>query len=64
MLLCRQSNPNITAWMAMMGYTDYAQVETYYQLKLIQIVRGILSNRFIIWQDPIDNNADVGLDQK
>ena len=33
--LCRQSNPDIQAWMKNKGYTDYAKLEEYYENKLV-----------------------------
>ena len=52
------SNPNMTDWMAQMGFTEYYEVEQYYDTRLIDIVRQKGAS-LIIWQDPLDNFAQV-----
>lgn len=59
-LLTRKSNPNITQWMEEMEFGDYAEVEQYYSNRLINITEE-LGSKYIIWQDPIDNNVTVGV---
>ena len=55
---CRQSNPNISAWMEEMGFEEYNEIEEYYSLRIIDIVLS-LNASVIAWQDPIDNNVTV-----
>ncbi|ELT93601.1 hypothetical protein CAPTEDRAFT_180694 [Capitella teleta] len=57
---CWKSNPNITQWMEEMEFGDYAEVEQYYSNRLINITEE-LGSKYIIWQDPIDNNVTVDM---
>ncbi|XP_077869996.1 beta-hexosaminidase subunit alpha-like [Saccoglossus kowalevskii] len=57
---CWESNPDVQLFMEQRGWSDseYNKLEEYYQNRLFDIIIG-LGSRFIIWQDPIDNNVTV-----
>ena len=44
--------------MAEMGFTEYYEVEEYYNLRVTDIVLS-LNASVIAWQDPIENNVTV-----
>ncbi|XP_033109419.1 beta-hexosaminidase subunit beta-like [Anneissia japonica] len=59
---CWKSNPEIQAFMNDKSWNeDYSSLEELYQTKLFQIITD-LKAKYIIWQDPIDNNVTVNQD--
>ena len=56
----RESNPNITQWMAEKNFTAYHQLEAYYTNKLLGITKN-LGKRATVWQDVYDNGVRVRL---
>jgi hexosaminidase len=59
---CWESNPNITEWMNVNGYTTYSEVEQHYEKRLIALVQNISNVKYVIWQDPVDKNVTVQSD--
>lgn len=55
---CWQSNPAIQAWMQAKGWTDFAQLENYYEDELLAIING-LDHGYIVWQEIFDNGLKV-----
>ncbi|PRD24248.1 UNVERIFIED_CONTAM: Hexb [Trichonephila clavipes] len=53
---CWKSSPEIKEFMQKNNYTDYNQVEQHYVKKTLQNVKDI-GYKYIIWQDPIDNDV-------
>ncbi|GFR30443.1 beta-hexosaminidase subunit beta, partial [Trichonephila clavata] len=51
-----KSSPEIKEFMQKNNYTDYNQVEQHYVRKTLQNVKDI-GYKYIIWQDPIDNDV-------
>ncbi|CAH1787941.1 unnamed protein product, partial [Owenia fusiformis] len=58
---CWKSNPNITEFMSQNGMTGYNQLEQYYAQKLLNIMEE-LGSKYMIWQEPIDNNVTLQKD--
>lgn len=58
---CWESNPEIRLWMLKNNLTSMKDLETFYVQKTIDNVRN-LGYKTIIWQDPLDNRAQVPLD--
>ncbi|XP_064391207.1 beta-hexosaminidase subunit alpha-like [Halichondria panicea] len=56
--LCWESNPDIQKWMKMMNYTNYAQLEQYYETKLLELVKTI-GKQYVVWQEIFDNKLEV-----
>lgn len=44
--------------MTVMNLSSYSEVEQYYSVRLLDIIED-LGSKYIIWQDPIDNNVTV-----
>jgi len=55
---CWQSNPEIQAFMAVKGWTDYARLEQYYENTLLELV-GKLDKDYIVWEDVFDNGVKL-----
>lgn len=45
---CWASNPEVQAWMAKHKYTDYAQLEQYYETTLLSIIND-LDRGYVVW---------------
>lgn len=58
---CWESNPEIRLWMLRNNLTSMKDLETFYVQKTIDNVRKLNYNT-IIWQDPLDNHAQVPID--
>lgn len=58
---CWESNPEIRLWMLKNNLTSMKDLETFYVQKTIDNVRN-LGYKTIIWQDPLDNRAQVPID--
>lgn len=58
---CWESNPEIRLWMLKNNLTSMKDLETFYVVKTIENVRKI-GYTPIIWQDPLDNHAQVPID--
>lgn len=58
---CWESNPEIRLWMLKNNLTSMKDLETFYVQKTIDNVRK-LGYQTIIWQDPMDNRAQVPQD--
>jgi len=56
--VCRQSNPDIKAFMVKAGIADYVGLESYYISRVTDIVQK-LNKQYIIWQEPVDNGVKV-----
>lgn len=54
----RKSSPEIKEFMEEQGYTDYNQVEQHYVKKTLENVKDT-GYKYMIWQDPIDNEVEV-----
>ncbi|CAL1536393.1 unnamed protein product [Lymnaea stagnalis] len=61
--MCWNSSLEITTFMADQGMTrgDFSRLESYYSQRLLDIVDH-LDRRVLIWEDPINNGANVSLD--
>ncbi|XP_042907427.1 beta-hexosaminidase subunit beta [Parasteatoda tepidariorum] len=55
---CWKSNPEITEFMKKHNYTDYNQVEQHYVKKTLKNVKDT-GYKYMIWQDPIDNDVQA-----
>lgn len=55
---CWASNPGIQAWMKEHGYTNYADLEQYYESTLLGIVND-LDKGYVVWQEIFDNGIKV-----
>jgi len=55
---CWESNPNIREFMSKHNITTYAQLESYYIQKLLNIVQE-LKKSYIVWQEVFDNNVTI-----
>ncbi|KFM63113.1 Beta-hexosaminidase subunit beta, partial [Stegodyphus mimosarum] len=55
---CWRSSPEIREFMDENNYTDYNQVEQHYVRKTLQNVKDT-GYKYIIWQDPIDNDVQA-----
>lgn len=55
---CWKSNPEIQKWMKEKNYTDYALLEQYYEVKLLDILKKI-GSEYIIWQEVFDNGITL-----
>ncbi|GFS75635.1 beta-hexosaminidase subunit beta [Nephila pilipes] len=53
---CWKSSPEIKEFMLKNNYTEYYQVEQHYVRKTLQNVKDT-GYKYIIWQDPIDNDV-------
>lgn len=58
---CWESNPEIRLWMLKNNLTNMKDLETFYVQKTIDNIRN-LGYKTIIWQDPLDNRAQVPSD--
>lgn len=56
--LHRGSNPGIEKFMREKNLGSLEDLEGYYAKRILQLVQG-LPSKYIIWQDPIDNNIEV-----
>ncbi|ESO82376.1 hypothetical protein LOTGIDRAFT_223285 [Lottia gigantea] len=56
---CWFSNPNITEFMTEQGFgKDYFKLEQYYSERVLGMISD-LDKKYIIWQDPVENGAQV-----
>jgi hexosaminidase len=56
---CWTTNPNIWKWMEAHNITgDYAQLEQYYETKLLNLV-GSLGKSYVVWEEIFDNGLQV-----
>lgn len=55
---CWKSSPEIKEFMKEHNYTDYNQVEQHYVKKTLKNVKDV-GYKYIIWQDPIDNEVEA-----
>jgi len=58
---CWSTNPQIQQWMQEHNYTNYAEVEQYYETKLIGVMES-LNKSFIGWQEIFDNGLQLSPD--
>lgn len=60
---CWQSNPQIQAWMAARGWSDYAKLESFYIGQVLQDVAKQASHKTpIVWQEVFDNGVQISAD--
>ena len=55
---CWQSNPDITKWMAAQNMSSYSELEQYYELKLLDILKAQNSS-YMCWQEIFDNGVAI-----
>jgi len=53
---CWQSNPNITKFMADHGIQSYEDLESYYMVKALDIVKS-LNRSYIVWEEVFNNGV-------
>ncbi|CAN7989398.1 unnamed protein product, partial [Ixodes hexagonus] len=58
---CWESSPEIKRFMNYHNYTSVSQVENFYVKKTLNNLKR-LGGKYIIWQDPIENNVQVDPD--
>jgi len=58
---CWKANASIAEWMAQHNYTTYAEVETYYESRLVDII-GNLDKSYAVWQEVFDNGVKIKAD--
>jgi hexosaminidase len=55
---CWKANNSIAEWMARNNYTQYSDVETYYESRLVDIIGG-LGKSYAVWQEVFDNGVKI-----
>nr|AYV89273.1 beta-hexosaminidase subunit alpha isoform X1 [Tetranychus evansi] len=58
---CWQSSPEIRNFMDTKRFTEMKQVEKYYIDRTLENIKN-LGYKYIVWQDPIDNNVSISKD--
>jgi hexosaminidase len=56
---CWQRDANITKFMKEQNFTDYADVEQYFETTLLEIVGHKLNKKTIVWQEIVNNGLKV-----
>jgi hexosaminidase len=55
---CWESNPQMQKWMADNNYTNYAELENFYEVNLLNIMDKI-GKGYIVWQEIFDNGLNI-----